>query len=172
MPTATSGVGGAVNVTGPNVQVGDQASNGQAKAILSFDTSVIPDSATVVSATLRLQRVGVLGTNPFNNLGRCRIDLQSGAFGGNPALEVSDFQAFATVPAAGTLSNAVQDGAVSSGSIGAMWLATINKTGRTQMRLSFDVHDNGNGIADRILYGSGEQTDPTVRPELQITYMP
>jgi hypothetical protein len=34
------------------------------------------------------------------------------------------------------------------------------------------VHDNGNATSDRILFGSGDQTDPTLRPELLVTYVP
>jgi hypothetical protein len=137
---------------------------------VSFDTSVIPDDATIVSATLRLQRVGLWGTNPFTTLGECRIDVQTGAFGGNAALEPSDFQAVAAAPAAGTLSNAARNGDWSAGTLGAAGLAAIDKTGTTQMRLAFELHDNGDAIADRILYGSGDQADPTLRPELLVTY--
>jgi uncharacterized delta-60 repeat protein len=169
--SATSGVGGFSSATLTNLQAGDHLSNGQAKGIVSFDTSSIPAGATIVSATLRLQRVGIWGTNPFTILGQCRIDVQTGAFGGNAALELGDFQAVATAAAAGTLSNALRNGDWSTGTLSAAGLAAINRTGRTQLRLAFEVHDNGNRISDRILYGSGDQADPTLRPELQVTYL-
>jgi hypothetical protein len=157
--------------TQPNVQVGDDRTNAQTKGIVSFDTSLIPDDATIVSATLRLQRVGVWGTNPFTILGRCFIEVQTGAFGGDQTLQISDFQAPATAIAAGTLSNAAANKAWSTGTLNAAGLAAINKTGRTQFRLVFEVHDNGNNTVDRILYGSGDVADPTLRPELQVTYV-
>jgi uncharacterized delta-60 repeat protein len=169
--SATSGVGGSLNSTGTNVQVGDHVTNGQVKAILSFDTSAIPDNATVTSATVRLQRVGVLGTNPFTILGQCWIDVQRGGFGGSAALALGDFQATATAPRAGTLSNPATNGDWSTGTLSTAGLAAINRGGRTQLRLAFAVHDNGDGDADRILFGSGNVADPTLRPELQITYV-
>jgi hypothetical protein len=169
--SASSGVGGFIMATQPNLQVGDDRTNAQTKGIVSFDTSLIPDDATIVSATLRLQRVGVWGTNPFTILGRCFIEVQTGGFGGDPALQLSDFQAPATVVAAGTLSSATANKAWSTGTLNAAGLAAINKTGTTQFRLVFEVHDNGNGVVDRILYGSGEAADPTLRPELQVAYV-
>ena len=38
---------------------------------LSFDTSAIPDGATILSATLRLRRGTLSGTNPFTTHGTC-----------------------------------------------------------------------------------------------------
>ena len=151
--------------------MGDHLSNGQTKGFLSFDTSAIPDDATVVAATLRLQRVGLWGTNPFTTLGQLQIDVQTGAFGGNAALQTSDFQAGATAVAVGTLSSPAKNGDWSTATLSAAGLAAINKSGLTQLRLAFTVHDNGNAISDRILFGSGDQTDPTLRPELQVTYV-
>jgi hypothetical protein len=124
-----------------------------------------------VAATLRLQRVGLWGTNPFTIFGACRIDVQAGAFGDNAALEPGDFQAPATAPAAGALSNAERNGDWSTGTLDADGLAAIDTAGTTQMRLAFDVQDDGDGITDRILYGSGDQADPTLRPELLLTYV-
>jgi uncharacterized delta-60 repeat protein len=168
--TATSGVGGFANAGPMSLQVGDHLNDGRTVGIVSFDTSEIPDDAVILSATLRLQRAGVWGTNPFTILGECRVDVQTGAFGDDPALEPSDFEAEATAPAAGTLSSAATNGDTSSATLDPAGLAAINRTGRTQFRLWFEVHDNGNRVADRILYASGDRLDPTQRPELLVTY--
>jgi len=167
-----SGVGGVVNTTSTSMQFGDLANNAQSRAIISFDTSTLPPGAVITAATLRLNRVGLTGANPFGSLGRLLVDVQSGSFGGNAALQASDFEASATAPGAASLSNPTTNGVWSTGTLDAGGLAAINRTGRTQARLTFEVHDNGNGVADRISFASGEQTDASLRPELAVTYVP
>jgi hypothetical protein len=166
----TSGVGGVVGAVGPDIHVGDHLSDRQFKGIVSFDTSVIPDGATITAATLRLRRSGVWGVNPFASFGACQIDVRTGAFGGNAALQSSDFEAAATAPVAGTLSNATATGEWSTGSLDALGLAAINKTGTTQLRVGFELDDNDNGVVDRILYTAGDDVDPLRRPELLVTF--
>jgi hypothetical protein len=167
----TSGVGGVVNITGTEVHVGDQGNDAQFRGILSFDTSAIPDGAPIVSATLRLRRVGIFGSNPFGSLGACTFDVQTGVFGVDAVLQASDFQAAATVAGAGTLSDAPLTGDWSTGAVGAAGLAAINTTGRTQVRIAFTLDDNDNGIADRMRYASGDDAITTNRPELVVTYL-
>jgi hypothetical protein len=59
---------------------------------------------------------------------------------------------------------------VSVGTLGAAGRAAINRTGRTQLRLAFALGDNDNAVADRIRYASGDQADPSLRPELFVQY--
>jgi hypothetical protein len=82
------------------------------------------------------------------------------------------FQAAATAPAAASLSNPTTNTAWSTGTLDAAGLAAINRTGRTQMRLAFEVHDNGNLVADRVSFASGDNADASLRPQLDVTYMP
>jgi hypothetical protein len=141
------------------------------KAFLSFDTSSIPDGATVVAATLRLRRGTVSGTNPFLTHGTCWIDIKGGTgFSGSTALLAEDFEAAADATQVGALSNAANDGDWSSGSITASGLSFINKTGTTQFRVYFAVHDNGDGKADYIGWYSGENATPANRPVLEVLY--
>ena len=59
----------------------------QYKTVVSFDTS-IPGGATIVSATLRLLRGSLTGTNPFTTHGTCRVDVQNGSgFSGSTTLQ-------------------------------------------------------------------------------------
>ena len=58
--TETSGVGGSIKAT--TSYVGDNASRQQYVCILSFDTSAIPDNATITSASLTIKRLGKKGT--------------------------------------------------------------------------------------------------------------
>ena len=98
--------------------MGDDRRDRQYKSILSFDTSVIPGDATVLSATLRLRRGKVIGTNPFETHGACQVDVSTGGFSGNVSLQRSDFQAAATVSQAATLSNATSNESWSIANLG------------------------------------------------------
>ena len=69
-------------------------------------------------------------------------------------------------------SNPTTNRAWSTGTFTAAGLAAINKAGRTQVRLAFSLHDNGNGVGDRMVFAAGDQSNPTLRPELRVTYVP
>ena len=141
------------------------------KSFVSFDTSSIPDGATIVSATLRLRRGTVSGTNPFLTHGTCWMDIKGGlGFSGSTALVAADFEAPADATQVGSLSNAVNDGDWSSGVINANGLQFINKNGRTQLRVYFELHDNGDGKADYLGWYSGENAMPANRPVLEVLY--
>ena len=169
----TSNVGGRNNSTGTGssaLRPGDATQDRQYKSIVSFDTSSIPDGATIVSVTLRLTRGNVSGTNPFTTHGSCFVDVQSGGFNGNLALENADFQASATAPQSATLSNAPANLDVSEATLDAAGRAAVNKTGYTQLRVSFALDDNDDGGNDYIGYYSGENSTASRRPQLVVVY--
>jgi hypothetical protein len=166
-----SGVGGIVGVTGPEIQVGDHIADQQFRGVVSFDTSAIPDGALITSVTLRLRRVGVFGPNPFTTHGACRVSMATGAFGGDPALTSGDFQAAATLNDVGTLSTPLANGDLSTAALTAAGIAAVDKTGTTQFRLAFDLDDDDDNFADRIRFGSGDNTTPANRPELVVTFV-
>jgi hypothetical protein len=169
----TSNVGGSINATDTStsaLRVGDDNKNKQYKSVVSFDTSSIPDGATILSVTLRLRRGTVSGTNPFTTHGTCWVDVQSGSgFSGSTTLQTGDFQAAATAVQAASLSNAANNGDWSTGSLNAAGLAAINKTGTTQLRVYFNLDDNNDSGNDYIGYYSGEATSAN-RPQLVVTY--
>jgi hypothetical protein len=78
------------------LRAGDDNKDKQYKSVVAFDTSAIPDGATILSSTLRLRRGTLSGTNPFTTHGTCWVDVQTGGFSGSTALETGDFQAIAT----------------------------------------------------------------------------
>jgi serine protease AprX len=171
----TSNVGGSINATATTtsaLRVGDDSSNRQYKSIVSFDTSVIPASATITSAKLRLLRGTVSGTNPFTTHGTCWVDVQTGGFSGSTTLQTGDFQAAATAVQATILTNAASNGTWSEGSLNAAGLAAITKTGTTQLRVYFSLDDNNDSGTDYIGYYSGENATAANRPQLVVTYQP
>jgi hypothetical protein len=126
------------------LRVGDDNKDKQYKSILAFDTSAIPDNATIVSVTLRLLRETVSGTNPFGSNGACWVDVQTEGFSGSTSLQTTDFQAAATVVQAASLSNAAANGVWSEASLGAAGMTAVSKAGTTQFRVHFAVDDNDN----------------------------
>jgi len=170
--TETSNVGGSLDAaasTTSALRVGDDNKNRQYKAVVSFDTSAIPDGATIVSATLRLRRGTLSGTNPFTTHGTCWVDVQTGGLSGSTALQTGDFQAAATAVQATSLSNAANNGDWSTGSLNAAGLAAVDKTGTTQLRVYFSLDDNNDSGNDYLGYYSGEATSAN-RPQLVVVY--
>ena len=168
-----SDTGGSVSSTAAGtraLRIGDDSKDRQYKAFVSFDTSSIPDGATIVSAILQLRRGGARGQNPYATHGAARVDIAAGAFGGDPALESSDFGAPAIAVAVATLTDAPSNGDISEGELDATGLAAINKTGRTQFRIYFELDDNDDGSNDYMGYRSSETSNEDNRPRLIINY--
>jgi hypothetical protein len=171
--TETSNAGGSINATTSNtgaLRMGDDNKDRQYKSLVSFDTSAIPDTATIVSVTLRLRRGNISGANPFTTHGTGWVDVQSGGFSGSTALQISDFQAVATALQAASLSNAATNGAWSEGSLNAAGRGAVNRTGTTQFRVYFAIDDNDDRGSDYIGYYSGENSTAANRPQLVVTY--
>jgi hypothetical protein len=153
------------------LRVGDDNQDKQYKAVVSFDTSSIPDGATILSVTLRLRRGTLSGTSPFTTHGTCWVDVQPGTgFSGSTALQTGDFQAAATAVQAASLSSAAANGDWSTGSLSSAGLAALNKTGTTQLRVYFNLDDNDDTGNDYIGYYSGDNTTAANRPQLVVTY--
>lgn len=164
--TETSSMGGTINTTA-TLRYGDQVGNRQIKAFVSFDTSSIPDTANIVSAKLLLKFNNYMGTNTYNLLGDCQVDIKGGTgFGGATALAAGDFQA--APDAAGV---AVINGLSprETGCLSPEGLAAINKTGKTQLRIAMDLEDNNNNVAEYVNCYSGENS-AQYRPVLEIIY--
>jgi Zinc carboxypeptidase/Fibronectin type III domain len=169
----TSSAGGSIDATANTtsaLRVGDNNQDRQYKAVVAFDTSPIPDGATILSATLRLRRGTLSGTSPFSTHGTCWADVQTGGFSGSTTLQTGDFQAAATAVQAASLGNAASNGTWSEGNLNAPGLAAINKTGTTQLRVYFNLDDNDDTGNDYIGYYSGENTTAANRPQLVVTY--
>ena len=168
-----SGQGGSINSTATSFILGDDASNRQYRAILSFSTgSKLPDTAVITKVTLKIDRQTVVGTgDPLTIFLGFKTDLKNGFFGTTSALEAGDFQAAAgkTVgPATPTLTGGWYAINLTPAS------AQINKlasaSGLTQIRLRFKLEDNGDALANYARFFSGNVTTGSSRPQLEITY--
>jgi hypothetical protein len=174
-----SGVGGFAQARNVDVlhgfyglPIGDTDENEQVKGVFSFDTSALPDTATIVSARLILTRKSLSGTNPFDTHGVCRVDIRTGAFNNNAALETNDFEASSTRSPVSLVSKPVVDGDTSYASLNGEGLAAINKAGITQFRLAFSNGDDDDFSRDLLYFVSGEGPEGRELPKLEVVYLP
>jgi hypothetical protein len=164
------------------IRLGD---NGAAPlhGLISIDTSPLPDNAQITQARLYLSRESLTGTNPFTSgaLGTPSVDVQTGSFGA-AAVEASDATVPATAAGAGwAIGSALANGAALGIELEPAGLAAINRTGRTQFRVSFPQTGSSAG-ADYVAMSDGDVTAPpggfptlgaymgTSRPFLDVAY--
>jgi hypothetical protein len=140
--------------------------------MLSFDTSGIPAGATILSADRELTRGGLRGTNPFTIFGNLNVDIKSGGFNGNTAVQHADFQAPADAANVVIMSVVTGSGQVSTGSISVAGLAFGNTGATTQFRRAFDIDDDNDGADDHVGFHSSNNTDANRHPRLVVTYQP
>jgi poly(hydroxyalkanoate) depolymerase family esterase len=132
------------------------------RAVLSFDTSAIPDGATITAATLTVAYRSASGnpwTSPAGN--SLLVDVHSGCLGAC-TIEATDWAA-ATGAVAVAQIPAFSGGSQSSTVFSAVGLAAINPAGRTQLRLRFAT----NQTATNYLW-----IDKGATARLSVTYQP
>jgi FG-GAP repeat len=164
----TSGVGGSLNSSQAIFMLGDSRLNQQYRTILSFNTSSLPENASIVSAVLRIKRWSLLSGNPFWTHKPLIADIRRPFFGSFVGLAPSDFQARASLNRAGTFNPASNWGwcvaILGSGSF-----PFINLAGTTQFRLRFALDDDNDAQADFVTFFSGNAS-PSFRPVLIVKY--
>ncbi|MEK6751285.1 MAG: glycoside hydrolase family 44 protein [Chloroflexota bacterium] len=166
--TETSGNGGSMNSTASTLNLGDDSANRQYRAILSFDTSPLPDNAVITKATLKFKYFGINGTNPFNTHGSLLVDIRKGPFSGNPVFQLNDFKAAANKNNILSFTNSKVNNWYSQ-SFTVANFQHINLTGITQFRLRFAKDDNNDLSSDFLkIYGGNAGT--ANRPKLIIEY--
>jgi len=162
-------VGGALNRTATTLRVGDDASNRQYRAILSFDTFLLPENAEITSVTLKLKYAGVSGTNPFKTHGNLLADICKGAFKGNAALQVGDFTHNCGSNKVLIYTNSLVDNWYTH-SLDPLRFDLINRDGTTQVRLRFNKDDNNDFGADFLKIFSANASVGS-QPQLIIEYV-
>jgi len=177
---ADGGLGSNNNDSGGGALLlgGKQAQQYAYGFIVSFDTSELPDTITIISAQLELTR-GVLedetGEDPFNWGGVCYVDIANPYFGSGITLNSSDWDA---APTAGSVAfftgpDPGADGKLLSGNFNSAGISNIGTgPGSTvQMRVRFtNLYDIGE---DYLGFYSGEHTaEPDYQPKLIIEYSP
>ncbi|WP_233261427.1 PHB depolymerase family esterase [Vitiosangium sp. GDMCC 1.1324] len=113
------------------------------RAFFSFDTSSIPDTATLTRASLKVT-LSSSSADPWADpsANTLTVDLKNGAFGTASTTETADFTAAATASGVAELIK-FTTGTQSSTDFNAEGLAAINKTGKTQARLQFTQNQAG-----------------------------
>jgi CSLREA domain-containing protein len=165
--TETSGNGGTLNSATTTFNLGDDAANKQYRAILHFDTSALPDNAVITSATLKIKKQGVMGTDPFTLLGDLKASVRKPAFGA-ATLALSDFKSAPGKNNVATFSNTPVSNWYSAlvNNTGRVY---INRLGTTQFRLAFTTDDNNDNGVDLMKFYSGN-AGAAARPQLIIQY--
>ena len=166
----TSGVGGTMNSAGASIMLGDDAKKRQYRSILSFDTTLLPNTAKIVSATLKIKKLSSAGASPFSfSSNLLYMDIRKSFFGTVLGLQLIDFAAVPGLSAAGTISATPVSGYY-VGKLSTAGLALVNTTGFTQMRLRYKLDDNNNLAADWISFYSGNSSVIANKPVLEIIY--
>ena len=166
-----SGIGGTFNSASTLFYLGDGASKKQYRDILSFNTSLLPDKATVTEVILKVKKNAIGGGgNPVSIFQGFMADIKNGTFG-TSALQVADFQTFGTASygpfVIAPVSN-VYSINLTAGKLNINKLAT--NSGLTQIRLRFKLDDNNNLTANTLSLFSSNTANPADRPQLVITY--
>ena len=162
-----SSLGGALNTNGNTFDVGDDKSNKQYIGILHFDTSGLPDNAVITSVTLRVQKQGITGSDPFVTHGSLVVDIQKPYFGATAALVANDFESVAGLSATSTFSTSANNWYTAV--MSSAGYAYIDLTGTTQLRLRFSIDDDNDRRADSIKLYSGNAATAS-RPQLIVEY--
>ena len=170
-----SGVGGTVNSNGTTFRIGDDSSNRAYRPILSFDTSALPDNASIVEATLGITRVGSLvGSIPIGvadfEFGEIFVDLATPSIG-TPPLAASDWQAPVTQEVVSKFAwPAYEEGMTLFSQLENPDNDLVNLQGTTQYRIRYEFDDDNDNSADYSSYASGDYWNPAYRPTLTVKY--
>lgn len=172
--TEISNVGGSMDAASTTFNLGDGTADKQYRAILSFNTSGLPNNAVVTKATLKIRVFGALvgNNNPFTWGQGLKVDVCKNMFGTSNALQLTDFNFYNATNCkllAGTFGSAPSSGWYSTNLLNTAW-SKINTIGLTQFRLRFNKDDNEDGAADYWRFFSGNYATASLRPTLVIEY--
>jgi hypothetical protein len=123
------------------------------RTVLSFNTSSIPDGATITRAWLTVTAQlsgGNAWTDPAGNT--LVIEVKTGCFGGSCNIGTDDWSASASAASTATIAQ-FSSGSKDSADINSAGRSAINKTGTTQLKLRFSQFQSGFNYIT--IYGGG-----------------
>ena len=167
-----SNAGGTMDSTSAILAVGDNVDNKQYRSIMDFSTSYLPNNAIIASATIKVRKYSLEGTDPFTTHGTLRADINTPYFGTldtSRGLELGDFQATPDKSSAGIFSSTPVDYWYSA-TLSSASYPYISLTSSTQFRLRFSTDDNNDGNADYVRFASGNHATTANRPQLIVEY--
>lgn len=140
------------DASGRGVQVGTFSSlavglgrdDRDCRAVLHFDTSALPDNASITHAYLKLDQHSTVG-EPGSSGGRIQVDVKSGQFGASRTLQANDWGAKATVEAVAQVDEPRGGGTMRSSEFSEAGRGAIKKAGATQIRLRFERRPDAPG---------------------------
>lgn len=135
----SAGTGGASPALGTSADngIGHEAYGRYDRTVLSFDTSAIPDGATITRAYIRV-KMSIRNSNPWGDpypANDLVLDVQNGCLSASCALETSDWAASATASSVASIPAFLTT--EHSSDMTSPGRAAVNKTGRTQIKLRF-----------------------------------
>jgi hypothetical protein len=137
------------------LKIGDDEKKRQNLAIVSFNTSALPNTAIVRLALIKLKLDRIVGQSTiFTAFGGLRVDIRKPYFGAGLVLESSDFQAAASQPLVGRFGTVPVSGWYNA-RLGVTSFQYVNLTGYTQFRLRFYKDDDNDLVADYVRFHSG-----------------
>lgn len=172
----SDGTVGTADTTTSNLIVGGNLSplddNTAYRGFLSFDLSSLPaalQSTNVLSANLRIFQLEVFG-NPYTDLavGSSGLILDHVDYGSSLTFTDFDPTVFSTL---GDISSTFATGSKNRAVVSALKADLSANRTRSQYRLRFAKLTNGNGKRDSVLLETGDSTDDSRKPLLQITYL-
>jgi peptide/nickel transport system substrate-binding protein len=161
-----------INTTWLVCQLGDDSRNRQYRTILHFNTSRLPDDATITKVMLQYKQHSITGSNPYASHGRVWADIKKGFFSNNPGLVRSDFAAAASLNFAGFFKYTPSSlkYKIYRANLKSSAFKYINLAGTTQFRLRFAKDDDNDSTADFIKIFCGNMNVPFNRPVLRVWY--
>lgn len=160
-----SNSGCSLDKTGPTLIVGDDAERRQYRAVLSFNTSGLPEDVLVNSVELKLKLVQIVGRDPFEKHGKLLVEACSPSVGLMLVVQISDFQTERNCRVVGAFDPARRDGWYTA----ELDPAVVRTDGVSQFRLRFERDDDNHRSADYLEFYSGNAED-RLRPNLVVRY--
>lgn len=163
-------IGNVVNSGAGTIYIGDDSAKRLMVGILDFDTTALPDSATITYATLqiRVANLNLRYGDPFMNLGDVYADIVTPYFGNLPSLESVDFEWLGD-GWVGVFSQAYKNNQWMYLEVDPFFYTSINLTDRTQFKVYF-LDDNDDSLPQGIAIYSGNHSMTVFRPMLTVYY--